>query len=629
METRHGPLFFLCLLLLILAGTATASATTKPLPGRTHLADKAAVLDGHVVHDVGQIWNHVTNWGLIGSAPGPVTPFSDAPSAQWPRLSGNEYLWAAGLWVGGTVLGEARVTTGGFSTEFFPTEAPEDTIHATFHGAPGGRRFPWPGADDDGDGVEDEETLNGRDDDNDGLVDEDIAGWGDQHFVAACNDYDNSLVANLPEHTPLGLQIVQQSVQWGGPLGEDFIGYDFTITNAGSAAIEQVLVGMYSDFDIGPRGTPGISENDYAGYWSGPVQAADGSWVPVQVAYMYDGATTGRLDGYAGWVLCGHTTDPAGIAAPTAVGVHTFQRYSGNASFENGGDPTNDAERYQLLGSADSDPDVTPGHDADYRVLTSSGPFANLAPGQSLRYQVALVLGSGLDDMLANAAEAVRACRGRSYDRDGDPANGQEFNVPWLLDEEVPVAAYAGHLLAVAAPDGAELTISTNIAGASGLQVVRLAGPGVPERRWTAAEMETMGSTGAGYYYRIRDNDAVGWPRQYELSYNEAGYRLPLDEAGADLPRPANLALRAEPNPFNPQVNLHLSLPVAGETRLEIYDVRGHLVSTLLDGPQPAGEQDVVWRGQDRAGRSLASGVYQVRLTAAGRLTETRVTLVR
>ncbi|MBU8872060.1 MAG: hypothetical protein KOO60_14425, partial [Gemmatimonadales bacterium] len=309
---RLCSLFFFTVFFLSTIG-ALAAPGTKLQPVAV---EKSAVIDGHVVHDVGELWSHVTNWGLIGSAPGATTPFSDAPSAMWPGGSGNEYLWAAGLWVGGTVLGEQRVSTGGFSSEFLPTEAPGDTIFATAHGAPGGNRFPWSDADDDGDGLEDEELLNGLDEDMDGLVDEDFAAIGDQHFVCGYNDFEPAILEIQPDHTPLNVKVIQQSIQWSNPLGEDFIGYDFMITNMGEVDIDQVYLGMFSDFDIGPRALPSIAEDDYAGFVSTMVQASDGSWVSVQVAYMFDGAETSTVDGYAGWVLCGHTTDPLGVTAP-------------------------------------------------------------------------------------------------------------------------------------------------------------------------------------------------------------------------------------------------------------------------------------------------------------------------
>ena len=613
-------------LLFFLTGGALLAADDRPS------SDKVAVVDGHVVHDVGRIGSHVSNWGLIGSAPGSGAPFSEAPSAMWPIWSGNEYLWSAGLWVGGVVLGEELVSTASFRSEFLPTEAALDTIYPTLHGAPGGNRYPWPLSDDDGDGLEDEELLNGLDDDGDGLVDEDFAAIGDQHFVCGYNDYQTATQEAYPDHTPLNVDIVQQSIQWSSPLAEDFIGYDFTITNVGVATIEQVHLGLFSDFDIGPRGVPGIAEDDYAGFVSTVVQAASGTMVPVQVAYMHDGNTSGGLDGYAGWVLCGHTTDVAGLTAPTEPGVLSFQRFAGNAAFEQGGDPTNDAERYELLSRAEWDPDVAPGQQDDFRVLMSSGPFARLAPGQSLHYQVALVLGAGLDEMIAHAAEAVATYRGMAYDRDGDPANGEEFTVHWLLGEDAPVAAGTGRILAQAVPGGVQLRIETNLDRDDGLAVVRRAGAGaaaLAERRWAGSDLQAAGYVGNRQLYQVLDTDQGGWPRLYDLVLERDGASLALNQASLELPPPLAVSLSASPNPFNPRVSIRFSLPEAGHLQLQVFDLRGRLVRTLVDQHRAEGQETVVWPGDDDRGRALASGVYQLRLKAAGRLAETRVTLLR
>lgn len=631
MEARRFFYGLLLSLIFAAAGAASARQDAPPQPADRTAdwpADKIAVIDGHVVHDAGLVWQHVTNWGLIGSAPGATSPFSDAPSAMWPIFSGNEYLWAAGLWVGCLVDGVPRVTTGGYSSEFLPTPAAGDTIFATALGAVGGNRYPWPDPDDDGDGLEDEETRNGLDDDGDGLVDEDFAAFGDQQFVGTYNDLEPELPVTNPEHLPLGLKVVQRSIQWGGPLHEDFIGYDFTITNMGTATLDDIYLGMFSDHDIGPRGLP-VSDNDYAGFLDTTAPAANGAPMPVRMAYMYDGPGAQHLDGYAGWVLCDHTTDPAGTLAPPTPIVNSYQCLSGNASFDNGGDPTSDAERYQLLSAQQRDPDVPPLHYSDYRTLMASGPFHGLLPGQSLSYRVALVLGNGLDELVTNAAEAVATCRGASYDRDGDLGNGAEFRVPWLRAEEAPVSAHAGRLLAEASADGVDLFIDTNSGDALGLAVVRRAGTGVPERRWEREALQRVGTDDHRQQFRLRDLDAVGWPRRYQLELASGGGTLPLDEVRVDAPAPQALALRAGPNPGNPLVTVRYTVPRAGHALLQVFDLRGHLVRTLLDGDVATGAGALDWRGDDATGRALASGVYQLRLATGGAVAEARVTIVR
>ena len=70
------------------------------------------------------------------------------------------------------------------------------------------------------------------------------------------------------------------------------------------------------------------------------------------------------------------------------------------------------------------------------------------------------------------------------------------------------------------------------------------------------------------------------------------------------------------PNPFNPETVFQYQLPKQAEVRLEIYNVVGELVRTLVDEKQPAGYYTVRWNGRDEQEHAIASGVYLYRLTA-------------
>ncbi len=68
------------------------------------------------------------------------------------------------------------------------------------------------------------------------------------------------------------------------------------------------------------------------------------------------------------------------------------------------------------------------------------------------------------------------------------------------------------------------------------------------------------------------------------------------------------------PNPFNPSTTVWFELEAPGEVEVNIYDPRGSLVRRLVAGGYGAGSHGVTWDGRGRAGRPVASGVYQVRL---------------
>ena len=83
------------------------------------------------------------------------------------------------------------------------------------------------------------------------------------------------------------------------------------------------------------------------------------------------------------------------------------------------------------------------------------------------------------------------------------------------------------------------------------------------------------------------------------------------------------------PNPFNPQTEMEFTLPHAAKVRLRIFDVRGSLVATLVDGVRPAGPNRVQWAGVSDNGRSVASGVYLYRLDADGVQITRRMVIAR
>jgi hypothetical protein len=104
----------------------------------------------------------------------------------------------------------------------------------------------------------------------------------------------------------------------------------------------------------------------------------------------------------------------------------------------------------------------------------------------------------------------------------------------------------------------------------------------------------------------------------------------PVDDADPATELPSALvSLMASPNPFNPQVDIRAEIPVAGQARLYVCDLRGSLVRDLHAGSLPAGESRWRWNGQDNAGRAVASGVYLLRLETDRRIVQRSLTLAR
>jgi hypothetical protein len=79
---------------------------------------------------------------------------------------------------------------------------------------------------------------------------------------------------------------------------------------------------------------------------------------------------------------------------------------------------------------------------------------------------------------------------------------------------------------------------------------------------------------------------------------------------------PTIAALRpVVPNPFNPQTTVHYEVPEpGGHVSISVYDVRGKLVVDLVDQRGEPGFHRVTWRGLDRHGSPVSTGVYFVRM---------------
>lgn len=83
------------------------------------------------------------------------------------------------------------------------------------------------------------------------------------------------------------------------------------------------------------------------------------------------------------------------------------------------------------------------------------------------------------------------------------------------------------------------------------------------------------------------------------------------------------------PNPFNPQTTISFDLPSAQNVQLDVYDISGELVKTLINGPRIAGNHRVTWSGVDQQGREVSSGVYYYRMDAGHFSQIRKMTLVK
>jgi hypothetical protein len=140
--------------------------------------------------------------------------------------------------------------------------------------------------------------------------------------------------------------------------------------------------------------------------------------------------------------------------------------------------------------------------------------------------------------------------------------------------------------------------------------------------------VEGAGTTSEPQAYRFTD-------RELPFDAETFVYRLKqtdFDGASAYSPEvvvergaPERLALqRPFPNPVRAHATIRYELPQSAEVQLEVYDVRGRWVATLVTGRQEAGHKEVAFDA-----RRLPSGLYFVRLIAEGTVRTQKITVVR
>jgi hypothetical protein len=157
------------------------------------------------------------------------------------------------------------------------------------------------------------------------------------------------------------------------------------------------------------------------------------------------------------------------------------------------------------------------------------------------------------------------------------------------------------------------------------------AGFEVQRRSEKASEWQVLGfvrgagTTAEAQSYTFLDKSASG-KVQYRLKQIDFDGQFEYSnviEVDAGLPKVFALE-QNYPNPFNPSTTIRYQLPVASEVKLEVYDVLGKKIATLVNERQSAGSYQVVWNAS-----GLSSGTYFYRLQAGTFVETKKMMLVR
>ena len=124
--------------------------------------------------------------------------------------------------------------------------------------------------------------------------------------------------------------------------------------------------------------------------------------------------------------------------------------------------------------------------------------------------------------------------------------------------------------------------------------------------------------------------DLADLSRWVGATTDESGqFVVSLGALGSGQVLPAGFGLGQNyPNPFNPGTVIPYQLATDGYVRLDVFNLLGQRVVTLVDGAMSAGRYTAQWDARDGSGYGVAAGVYVYRLTAGGGTATRRMVLV-
>jgi len=203
--------------------------------------------------------------------------------------------------------------------------------------------------------------------------------------------------------------------------------------------------------------------------------------------------------------------------------------------------------------------------------------------------------------------------------------------------------------------DGFWLTLPSINVPVQGAVFAVLSDAGPPLVRWTVGSL--AGLTGfnvyrataeEGVYELLNDRpllaespgsyeDTTTWPQT--TFWYEVRAVFPDDTEDVVAGSPARVTTEGtlalalfpfRPNPMSRSATLSFDIPDhSGPVHLVIYNVRGQLVRTVLDGPVDRGRHEQSWDGSDDHGQPVASGVYFARLLVNERSSDQKVMVLR
>lgn len=136
-----------------------------------------------------------------------------------------------------------------------------------------------------------------------------------------------------------------------------------------------------------------------------------------------------------------------------------------------------------------------------------------------------------------------------------------------------------------------------------------IAGHGSTSERHDYSYVDKNVVNGVSYYYKLEDVDYAGKAKLYDKIVTAT----PTSKESDTNINQFRL-YPCYPNPFNPGTNIRIVLHKPAPVKLQVYNLNGKLISTLLNMPLSAGEYNFVWNATDFRGTDVASGIYFIRM---------------
>ena len=392
---------------------------------------------------VGQLGLAVTNFGVLGNGwnkiNGRIQPSCEYKQKTEILREQVEHFSYAGLWIGGKVNGERRVSTaivdGVFESgqegfEYFANSSVEIRSSISSTSLDSMAQYFSPFA------VSHQDFIM------------DFKDYG----VTPTDDYD------IPNHTPLGIDVHLESYAWNFTFADAFVILNYTIHNSSNEIIKDIYAGLWMDASVANMNYTNKYEPGGGFTWydnlDGFDQSTDEAGFTRDIAYQYDAdGDDGWAESYIGVSLLGGSVPSPHVQSHYSQWVWTS---SNNSDYPQYGMPLEDFDRYNAMNSnvpqgtgVDYTEEGYPSDPNSWIYLFSTGPFGSnpanqdssqweLPPGDSCNIVMTIVCArwsGAIDDspdrranLHVNNDWAQKAYDGEDVNRNNILDDGEDLN---------------------------------------------------------------------------------------------------------------------------------------------------------------------------------------------------------